>query len=181
MAGIGQLFNALFGVLPRPVALALGLLLGLWLLRGFQFRTRVRQVRGLVRRMLRADAPTRARLVSEVLALAGEQVHLLGELAREAHRRGERELFGTAVERLGATAAGRTELARVRRLEGLDRPPPDVHAHVARVAGLLDSGLHEAARERLAEALVRHPEDPLLLGLQRRLDAERPGSGADIG
>ncbi len=181
MAGLRPLIDALFNLLPQWLALPVIALLVLALIRGFYFRTRVRQVRGLARQLMRADDARRARLIRDLFVLSEGNVILLGELVREAHKRSERALLDRASAALLNLPGGPAELARVQRIEGMVAPPPDLHAHVARVSGLLDEGLHAAARDRLDEALRLHPSDPLLKRLKARLDAVDAGSEHRMG
>lgn len=184
MAGLGTLFQALQAMLP-PWALALvGVVFAVWFARGFRFRTRSRQIRGLIRRRVRASPLEAEALLQHALRVAGDDATLLGEVAREARRRTQPDGWLRALARLEQVPGGPAEVARVRRLEGLDPKPLDAHEEADRVANLLDQGLADAARARLDEARARFPADPRLDALAARLGGSPPdeaGSGARMG
>ena len=175
MRGIGDIFQVLSMWLPPwGVALLLGAI-ALALLPGLRFRTRSRQVREAVRRMVRATPADREALVTRAFDRAGNHPHLLAILATEARKRAMPHLYQRAMDALRAAPGGAAEAARLHaeasRAKGDPLHPLEV---VLRVETMLDEGLTVAARVRLDEALGHHPGHPELLALLARLDATAP-------
>lgn len=171
MRGLGDVIHTLVVLLPTWALVLLGLGLAAVLLPGLRFRTRSRQIREAVRRMVRADPRARGALEARAFERAGESVHLIAEVAQEARKRTMPKLWDEALRRLDAHPKGAVEAARLRRDARPAKPAPLHPVEVAvRVHALLAEGATEAARARLAEGLARSPEDAELLALHRRLD-----------
>lgn len=181
MQGIGTFFQTLTTLLPPWLSIPLAVIAGLWLLRGMVFRTRARQIRGLVRRMVRASPAERERLYQVALGRAGTHPLLLADLAREAHTRLQTDVWLRTASLLERTPEGRAELQRVRRLQGLVTEVPTAAEEALRTRHLLHSGLPEVALARVQEALLRYPNDADLRALLAEITAEEAGSGARIG
>jgi hypothetical protein len=139
---------------------------------------RGKQIRGQIRKMLRAERPTeKASHADEAMALAGDRPRRLVILIREAHKYQLNELRDRALRVL---KEGGQAPADVEVLEKLVRPeskaaPTSLEA-VVRVEQLLDAGLVVGAEEQLSAALERFPRDRELLALRERLSAMPDGS-----
>lgn len=167
--GFGELLQSL-GLLLPPWAVgmiafvALVAILPAWI-----DNMRVKQIRGTVRRMVRASDAGRADLAERALRLAGRRSSRLVSLVEHAHKFQQIEL-----RRRGLQALQGVDPVAARRLrEAVEREKPKQVLHplevVVRVERLLAEGMDAAAAERLEEALQRHPDDPDLLALKRRL------------
>jgi hypothetical protein len=173
--GIGDIVSILQSFLP-PWALAVIAVVALAVGGPAWFdNVRGKQIRGRIRKMLRADGPdARAAYAHEALELAGERPRRLVTLIREAHKYQLNELRDRALERL---REGGASPADVEVLDKLVRPeskaaPTSLEA-VVRVEKLLDAGLVVGAQEQLDAAMERFPEDPELRQLRSRLEAVR--------
>jgi len=170
--GIGDIVAILQSALP-PWALAL-VAVTVVLVGGPAWFDNVRgkQIRGQIRKMLRADGPgARAAHADEALQLAAERPRRLVTLVREAHKYQLNDLRDAALERL---RDGGKSPADVEVLDKLVQPeskaaPTSLEA-VVRVEKLLDAGLVVGAKEQLDAALDRFPNDPELLALDRKIE-----------
>ncbi|MCB9682708.1 MAG: hypothetical protein H6733_14680 [Alphaproteobacteria bacterium] len=170
MRGIGDLIGVLRLMLPPWALGLLAVVVALWLVPRLRYRTRARQIRGAIRRMVRADVPTRAGLFAWTFELAADDVFLLVDVANEARKRGMNDLWDHALARLDDLATGRGEAERLRRsVERVSAEPMHPVEAALRIEALVDTGAYEAARERLGEALARHPSDPGLQALHARI------------
>jgi len=169
--GLTDFFQILGGLLP-PWALALiGVVIALVMGPAWFDGVRSKQVRGRIRKMLRAPTAERPPLAAQALELAGARPRRLVTLVREAHKYDLRDLRDEALRRLVATGKAPED---VRVLRQLVKPPPtpvrDPLQAVVRVERLLELGLAVGAREALDEALAQHPDDPELRELSHRVD-----------
>ncbi len=167
MAGIGQIIRTLSEVVPLRTLLLLVLALAILALPLWFETVRERQVRGAVRRMVRADPDQRAALEERAIALAASRPRRLFVLAGEAIRYDQRDLRDRALTALEA-AGGDTRALRAK----IDRPKAkfrDAVEATVRIEALLAEGLPEAAREQLGEARSAFPDDPDLLSLETKV------------
>jgi hypothetical protein len=167
MAGLGQLLRSLSEVVPLRALLVIVLAVALLALPAWLETVRERQLRGTVRRMVRADPEQRAALVDRALILAAHVPRRLSVLAGEAIRYDQRDVRDRALAAL-EEAGGDTRALRAR----IDRPKArfrDPFEAVVRIEGLVAEGLLEAAREQLAEATTAFPDDPDLALLETKL------------
>jgi hypothetical protein len=167
MAGLSQLVRTLSEVVPVRALLLVLLVLAVVGLPAWLENVRERQLRGAVRRMVRADPEQRVALVERVKHLAGGVPRRLTVLAGEAIRYDQRDVRDHALAALEA-AGGDSRSLRAK----IERPKPkfrDPVEAVVRVEGLLAEGLVEAAREQLGEALAAFPDDGELKALESRL------------
>jgi hypothetical protein len=169
VGGLVEIVRTLGTLLPlRALAIVCVVVLLLGLPAWFE-NVRERQIRGTVRRMVRADPPIRASLEDRALELAGGKARRLTVLAGEAIRYDQRSVRDRALAALDASGAD-TKALRDR----IDRPKirfRDPVEAVVRVEALLADGLTEAAREQLDAARRAFPDDPELAALQDKLPA----------
>jgi len=132
---------------------------------------RGKQIKGFVRRMVRAGERERADLAARVLHIAGRRrVRLVG-LALEAMRYDQRALRDQALARLEQHPRGRLDAAKLR--ERFEKAPvrfSDPLAAQVRVERLLREGLLVGAAEQLEAARRQFPDDPELSRLAAELD-----------
>lgn len=133
---------------------------------------RSKQIKGFVRRMVRANEPERVALADHALRMAGEKRLRLVGLALEALRYDQRALRDQALARLDQHPKGRLDAKKLR--ERFEKPAvrftDPLAAHV-RVERLLREGLVVGAAEQLEAARLQFPTDPDLLRLAT--DVER--------
>jgi hypothetical protein len=167
MAGLGQLLRSLSEVVPMRTLAIVVLVVAILALPAWLETVRERQLRGAVRRMVRADPDQRAALVDRALTLAALVPRRLTVLAGEAIRYDQRDVRDRALAAL-EEAGGDTRALRAR----IERPKVrfrDPVEAVVRIEGLVAEGLVEAAREQLAEARSTFPDDPELALLETTL------------
>lgn len=135
---------------------------------------RGKQIKGFVRRMVRASDPERDALAERALTIAGQRrVRLVG-LALEAMRYDQRGLRDQALARLARHPKGRVDAAKLR--ERFEKAPlrfTDPLSAQIRVEGLLREGLLVGAAEQLEAARRQFPQDPDLERLATEIDAAR--------
>ncbi len=133
---------------------------------------RSKQIRGDLRRMVRADAPRCEELADRVLSRARSDRHLLELVVREGRRR---EQWALAAEALSRLRVAPRAVQAIERLEAeLQAKEDKVWGHPIEAAAiierLLDARMWDGASEKLAEALVRFPGDADLAALTARLE-----------
>jgi len=175
--GIGDIVGILQSALP-PWAMAL-IAVAAVLVGGPAWFDNVRgkQIRGRIRKMLRAEGPeARHAFAEEALALAGERARRLVTLIREAHKYQLHDLRDRALDRLRETGGSPAD---VEVLDKLVLPESKAAATsleaVVRVEKLLDAGLIVGAEEQLVAALERFPRDAELQHLRSRVEDARHG------
>ena len=146
---------------------------------------RSKQIRGLVRRMVRADEARRRLLAEQAMGMAANKGHRLAVVATEAHKMGQVVLRDRAMAQLEQMGE-RKELALL--LE-MVKPKETPVAHPLEAAVIIErlreEGMFEAARDRLERALRRFPGDDRLLELRRDIaskerDAPRPDTREEL-
>ncbi|MEN0065122.1 MAG: hypothetical protein AAGA48_23465 [Myxococcota bacterium] len=128
---------------------------------------RSKQIKGFVRRMVRADDGERAELADQALQLAGTRRLRLVGLALEALRYDQRTLRDEALSRLEQHPKGRDDAAKLR--ERFEKPAvrfSDPLAAQVRVERLLREGLVVGAAEQLEAAQRQFPDNPELKQLE---------------
>jgi hypothetical protein len=169
VGGLVEIVRALGALLPlRILALVCVVVVVLALPAWFE-NIRERQIRGTVRRMVRADPPIRASLEDRALELAAGRTRRLTVLAGEAIRYDQRSARDRALAALDASGAD-TKALRDR----IDRPKVrfrDPVEAAVRIEALIADGLTEAARENLDAARRTFPDDGELAALQDKLPA----------
>jgi hypothetical protein len=162
--GLSDLVNSLFVFLPVELAIAVLLAAALLILPGWIFAIRAKQIKGLIRKRVRASAEERDRLANEALALAAGKGNRLVVLARESLRMGQRELWKRAMDELqllpAHVAEARELTASISRESQPLLHPVEV---VMTVQRLLELHMTQAALDRIDEALERFPRDDGLL------------------
>ena len=131
---------------------------------------RSKQIKGAIRRMVRASHDERGVLSRRALHLAGHKRIRLISLVQEAMRYDQRELRDEGLARLQQVPGGRHDAVELRKR--VDKPRPryrDPVEAVVRVESLLEQGLTVAAREQLDEARRTFPTDTELEALAGRL------------
>lgn len=179
MGGLRQLievFTTLFGVHLKPWMAPAGLLVSIavfwpWI----RINLRTGDARKLLVRASRERGAERERLESEALALVGTGADGLVVVAKEAIAQGRKDLAARAVVKLRAT---KQRLPDLRRLEReLEPPLPGTPAESALlVERMLDTGMVDEARARLAQARRKWPFDDELEALEPRVSAPRDPS-----
>ena len=167
LVDIGQTVGSL--VPPWAIPIVIGVL-AVVLLPAWLESVRSKQIKGAVRRMVRADPAERDRLYARAFGLAAQRRGRLVGLIQEGLRYGQHAVVHEGLARLQAIPRAREDVARLR--ERIDKPGQrfrDPVEAAVRIEGLLAQGLHVAAEEQLAEALTAFPRDPDLHSLQARL------------
>lgn len=168
--GIGDVLQTLGTFLP-PWALAL-IVGGIAIvaLPAWVTSIRIKQIRGDVRRLVRADDTGRSPLIERILSRAAHHPFRLEMTVREAIKYAQTDLRDRALQDLAET--GRAPDV-VRALREEIRPPPKVDGHpmqaVHAIERLLGEGMDQAARERLDRALARFPGHTELERLRERV------------
>ena len=140
---------------------------------------RGKQIKGYVRRMVRADDSERRELHERVLSIAGQRRTRLVGLALEAMRYDQRALRDQALLRLDAHPKGRADAARLReRFEKAQVRFGDPLSAQVRVERLLREGLVVGAAEQLEAARRQFPEDQELVRLAAELESARIAASA---
>lgn len=167
--GLGDLVQSLELLLPPWAVGLLVAVVAVALLPAWIDNMRVKQIRGTVRRMVRASEPQRLELAERAIRLAGRRRVRLDALVHVAHRYQQVELRRRGLQALEALDPASAKQHR----EAIEREKPKEVLHplevVVRVERLLSEGLTDAAQARLDEALERHPDDPDLLALRARV------------
>ncbi len=171
--GFGEMMQALGALLPPEwLAAVAGVLLVVavpfWLesMRG-------KQIRGAVRRMVRAEPEAREALIAQVMHLAGTRPRRLVTAVQQAMKYDQRELRDAALAVLVATDRAHADVKQLR--AAIDKPPilhRDPLEAVVKIEGLLDQGLRVAAHEHLEAARRRFPGDPELVAVSARVAAD---------
>jgi len=176
MMGIPQIIRTLEQLLPPEVYIPLFVVLGIALVPSWFHWVRTKQIKGQLRRLLRATDPNdKATFRSRAFEFAHNKPRRLAFLADEALRLGLKPIHDEAMTALKA-AGGHDD--DVKRLEAATKVVPPRAQHPLEEAvvieRMLGEGLVEAARARLAEVRARFPGDHDLADLERRIDAPRP-------
>jgi hypothetical protein len=179
MRGLSNIFQSLLtalGIENQPwigpiVFVVLLALIWPYLQRNLKTDRGRQRIRGLADMPL----PERQKAQDEALQMIGEEPDGLVALADESLRQGDRDYARRVVDRLKATGKKKDH---VRRLDALlvDRNLQLPEQTVIAVERLLDTGLLEPARQRLAPALERWPDHPELLALRARIEAGEVGT-----
>ena len=120
--------------------------------------------RRLLKRAARERGEAREKLEQEALSLAGNRPDGLVVVANTALEQGRMALARQAMERLRATGKNLPALRRIER--AIDGPQPATALEAALVVErLVQAGMTEEARGRLAKFRERWPEDPELRDL----------------
>jgi hypothetical protein len=178
---IGDLINTLTMLVPLRVLIVVAVLLAVSAAPLWMESVRDRQLRGLVRRCVRAEHTQRDTLVAEVLRIAADRPSRLRTVVHAATQYDQRDLHHRALAALEATGKAAEDVKRLR--QRIEKPPitfRDPLEAVVRVEALLGAGLRVGAQEHLAAALRAFPRDPDLEGLRARAEApeESPPSPA---
>lgn len=151
---------AMFGVQMTPTVMAV-LVFGLLILAFPSLKTNhsTRLARKRVNEAARERGEARQRLAAEALALVAQSPVGQIVVAEEAHKLGLTDTAAAALKALTATGKHRDD---VRRLKMLIHPEPPrfAEAEAAAILRRWESGLHDAARAQLNEALLRWPDHP---------------------
>ncbi len=175
--GIGDIVGILQSALP-PWAMAwIAVVIVLWGGPAWFDNVRGKQIRGRIRKMLRADGPdARRAYAEEALVLAGERARRLVTLIREAHKYQLHDLRDRAMERLRESGGSPADVEVLDKLVLPEsKAAPTSLEAVVRVEKLLDAGLVVGAEEQLVAALERFPRDPELQRLRSRVEDVRRG------
>lgn len=124
--------------------------------------------RSRIKRMSELPLPERQKVQQEALEIAGDDPDGLIALADEAIRQGDKVYARQVLERLKATGQKRDHVRRLERLlddTKLQLPEQTIVA----VERMIESGMIEEARKRLAPALERWPDHAELRALEQRL------------
>lgn len=169
---IPDLVAALTGALP-PWALALiGAALAFWLVPGWFYGVRVKQMKSQLRQAARARVEeARRQHEARAFELAGRDPRKLVALCDEAWKVNNKPVFQRAFRELHDLGADRRDLQRLTELSTPERPVyrHPVEAAVA-IERLMEQEMFEEAQSRLEETLRSFPDDEDLLSLKNRLD-----------
>lgn len=179
--GFGDILDALTYLLPPWALAVLGIVVAAIVIPRQIRAMRKRRLEGAIRRMIRADPALRAALTEDVWRIAGQDGWLLADAVRTFRKRFLSTLADEALDRLRQVPGFHEEVRRLEEAASRETAPAmhPVEAAV-RVRNLLDTGALEAARLRLEEALVQHPQDAELLALREAVD-EAAGAPVDVG
>lgn len=179
MGGISQLITGLRTIFPLWMLVAMGVVAAIALGPRWIESMRDKQLRGLVRRMVRAEPDERQRLRDEITAIAGHRPGRLIAVVLHAIHYDQRGLRDAALATLDATGAAPADVKRLR--ARIEKPPPrfrDPIEAAVRIEQLFRDGLLVAAQEQLDAARASFPNDPDLLAIGARL-AEGSAGAAD--
>jgi len=173
MQGIGDVFNALFILLPWWVLVLLGVVGAALALPGWWKNTRLKPLASRIREMAMADtAAERDALMHSVLDTAGDDGDLLAWVILQAEKRKQRPLWEAAMAQLEQLPKFTDEARRLHKRWTKDIPPPrHPIEEAAAIRAKLEDGLLVAARDRLDAALARFPQDHDLLEALVELEA----------
>ena len=180
MTGISDLITALREIFPPWVLVTLGAVALVTLGPRWIESMRDKQLRGLVRRMIRADASERTRLREQILGLAGQRPGRLVAVVFHAIHYDQRNLRDTALRTLEATGAAPADVSRLR--ARIEKPPTrfrDPIEAVVRIEQLFRDGLVVAAHEQLSVARAAFPGDPDLQAIAER-EASAPSATSTV-
>ena len=167
--GLADLVNALFLLMPVPMVIGVLVFIAVLMLPGWLFAMRSKQIRGLIRRRVRATPEEADALARQAIALTGGKGPLLIALGREAIRMHQRDLWNMAREQLSTLHDYNAELqeleASISRSSQPLLHPVEVLMTVKRLTKL---GMLDAALTRLEEALTRFPDDEDLRSARSR-------------
>ena len=166
---IGDLINALTTLVPLRMLVVIAVLLAVSAAPFWMESIRDRQLRGLVRRCVRAEEGPRDALVAEILRVAADKPNRLRTVAQVALHYDQRDVHDRALAALEATGKAAEDVKLLR--QKVEKPPirfRDPLEAVVRVEALLDAGLRVGAQEQLDAALKAFPRDPDLERLQAR-------------
>lgn len=167
--GFGEVLQSLGMLLPPWAVAAVGGGLLLLMLPAWVDNMRVKQIRGTIRRMVRADEASRDALAERALRLARRRPTRLESVVERANHYQQLELRRRALQTLRRVDPEKAEYL----LERIERDKPKQVFHpievVVRVERLLAEGMVDAAAARLDEALDRYPDDPDLLALRQKV------------
>lgn len=170
LRGIADLLNGLALFLPFKVFVGVVVFVAVAAVPIWFETVRDKQIRGIIRRMIRADKDERSSLAASALDLAGKSPRRLGTLVRQAIHYDQRALRDEALAVLEATGKAPADVAHLRAMiapkAAKFRDPIEA---TVRIEQLIEQGLHVAAREQLTAARASFPEDPDIAALERRL------------
>jgi len=162
--GLSDLVNTLFLLLPYELAIVLIIGVAILFLPGWLFAMRSKQIKGLIRRRVRATEEARGHLAEQALELAAGKGDRLVILAREALKMGQRDLWKSAMDELKLLPAHSSEVQELTS-EVSREGQPLLHPVevIMTVKRLRELGMNQAALERIEEAIQRFPQDEELL------------------
>ncbi|MCA9494464.1 MAG: type II secretion system protein [Myxococcales bacterium] len=164
---LGQLVETLSMFMPLKVVLGIVAILGLLAAPFWLESVRDRQIRGTVRRMVRAERQERDALAHRVLSLADGKPGRLRTIVEAATRYDQRDLRERTLA-LMEKGPGARDAVRFRETTTVKRwRPRNPLEAVVRVEALRAEGMEAAAEEHLQIALETFPDDPELLALRR--------------
>ena len=171
MGAIGEIIGTVSQFVPTWLLAIIGLALVIALGPGWVTGLRIKRVKALLRKTVRAGGSERLNLQQQALDLALGRGEVLLALVREADKLNQPRLRDRALKKLARLG---THADEVRKLSKPTDPGRDrqighpVEAAVL-VERLLENGAIEAAREKLREARRRFPDDADLASLDQRI------------
>jgi hypothetical protein len=169
---IGQLIGDLAQFVPGWVLVLLLVAVGVLMAPGWLVGLRVKRQKALLRRVTRASGGDRDRLIMEAWEVAEGRPEVLIALAKEADKMNLPALRDRAIAAVEALGSHHDVVKKLRaptnKMDEKRRFGHPVEAAVS-IERLLEVGATEAARERLAEARARFPDDEVLRELQGQL------------
>ena len=180
MAGLTDLLDVLYQLLPPWAVMALVVLLGLMLAPLWWKWVRNKPLKNHVRRIASTSDPEKkARRLEETMAFAANDTTRLKLLARYADEMGVPTLRRAVNETL------QTQTTEPPLVVGKTSSLADEKVHVpylhpieicVRIEGLLGQGLIQTAEELLKEGQTRHPGDPDLQRAAEQIKAQKGNS-----
>lgn len=168
--GIGDIFSIAFEYLPPEVLAVLGVILAFFAIPAWIRSAKTRQIKGTVRRMVRAEPADVPALSERAFLLAGTNGELLRFLVLEARKRTLPRVEGEALNRLASLDGYAADAVSLRKAVGREEAPVRHPLEVAVVVErLLDQGMIDGARIQLDAGLATHPDNTELLSLVERV------------
>lgn len=180
MGMIGELIQTVSAFVPWWLLAGIAVVLGFLAAPGYLVGLKVKRVKAVMRKTVRAEGEERTQLQRRAWELARGNGDVLVALVKEADKLNQPRLRDRA---LGALRRLGTHPDEVRKLSGPANPQEDKrHGHpleaAAAIRALLEVEAWEAARARLDEARARFPDDPGLVALEDRITVLRAEAGA---
>lgn len=179
MAGLGQLLKALALLIPLPVLIGLAAVGGVFFGPAWLESARQKQLRGWVRRLVRAEPQERRDLEAQILTWSGDNAGRWSTVADAADHYGQpalRDLAISRLEALGAKDLVRKWKDKDKRESGRARDPIQA---LVRIEALYKNGRTDLADEQLAEARAAFPGDPDLDALAAKQAAKRAAKATE--
>jgi len=171
MGAIGEIIGTISQFVPTWLLAIVGLALVFALGPGWVTGLRIKRVKALLRRTVRAEGSERINLQNQALELSLGRGEVLLALVREADKLNQPRLRDRALKKLARLGTHSDEVRKLSKPAdpGRDRQIGHPVEAMVLVERLLENGAIEAAREKLHEARRRFPDDPDLGRLAQQI------------